>query len=47
MRLALGAQLGPYDFIAALEADGMGNIYRARDTRLDRTTAITLSVVAA
>jgi len=35
-----GTSLGPYDIIAPLGAGGMGEVYRARDTRLDRDVAI-------
>ncbi len=35
-----GARLGPYEVIAPLGAGGMGEVYRGRDTRLDRTVAI-------
>ncbi len=35
-----GARLGPYEILSALGAGGMGEVYRARDTRLDRTVAI-------
>ncbi|MDP2320813.1 MAG: protein kinase [Acidobacteriota bacterium] len=40
MSLAAGQRLGPYEILAALGAGGMGEVYRARDTRLDRGVAI-------
>src|SRR3979490_434035 len=40
MTLAAGSKLGPYEIAAPLGAGGMGEVYRARDTRLDRTIAI-------
>ena len=40
MPLTAGAHLGPYEILAAIGAGGMGEVYRARDTRLDRTVAI-------
>jgi eukaryotic-like serine/threonine-protein kinase len=40
MALAPGIRLGPYEIVSALGAGGMGEVYRARDTRLDRTVAI-------
>lgn len=40
MPLAIGTKLGPYEIIAAAGAGGMGEVYRARDTRLDREVAI-------
>lgn len=40
MRLNPGHKLGPYEIVAPIGAGGMGEIYRARDTRLDRTVAI-------
>ena len=40
MALTPGTKLGPYEIIAPLGAGGMGEVYRALDTRLDRTIAI-------
>ena len=40
MELAEGTRLGPYEVIDAVGAGGMGEVYRARDTRLDRSVAI-------
>jgi Tol biopolymer transport system component len=40
MTLATGTRLGPYEIVGPLGAGGMGEVYRARDTRLDRTVAI-------
>src|SRR5213594_1208848 len=40
MTLAPGKKLGPYEIVAAIGAGGMGEVWRARDTRLDREVAI-------
>ncbi len=40
MTLAAGSRLGPYEILAPLGAGGMGEVYRARDSRLDRDVAI-------
>jgi serine/threonine protein kinase len=40
MVLAAGARLGAYQVVAPIGAGGMGEVYKARDTRLDRTVAI-------
>src|SRR5579885_3267306 len=40
MALTSGTKLGPYEIQSPLGAGGMGEVYRARDTRLDRTVAI-------
>ena len=40
MPISPGTRLGPYEIVAAIGAGGMGEVYKARDTRLDRTVAI-------
>src|SRR5262245_9536039 len=44
MALAPGTRLGPYEIISAIGAGGMGEVYKGRDTRLDRTVAIKILV---
>ena len=40
MTLSTGTRLGPYEIVALVGAGGMGEVYRARDARLDRDVAI-------
>ena len=40
MRIATGSRLGPYEIVSPLGAGGMGEVWRARDTRLDRSVTI-------
>lgn len=40
MALLPGTKLGPYEIESPLGAGGMGEVYRARDTRLDRIVAV-------
>jgi hypothetical protein len=39
MPLQLGDKLGPYEILSLIGAGGMGEVWKARDTRLDRTVA--------
>src|SRR5580658_4295704 len=43
MLLSAGTRLGPYEILAPIGAGGMGELYKARDTRLDRTVAVKIS----
>src|SRR6266498_3978905 len=43
MPLSVGAKLGPYEILAPIGAGGMGEVWKARDPRLDRIVAIKVS----
>jgi serine/threonine protein kinase len=43
--LPAGSHIGPYEIISAIGAGGMGEVYMARDTRLDRTVVIKILAV--
>src|SRR6266853_4609177 len=43
MPLAAGDRLGPYEIVAPIGAGGMGEVWKARDTRLDRVVALKVS----
>ena len=40
MALESGSRLGPYEILSLIGAGGMGEVYKAKDIRLDRTVAI-------
>jgi serine/threonine protein kinase len=40
MALSAGSRLGPYEILTLIDEGGMGQVYKAKDTRLDRTVAI-------
>src|SRR6266516_528885 len=40
MTISAGTRLGPYEIVAPIGAGGMGEVYKARDTRLDRAVAV-------
>src|SRR6266576_7360568 len=44
MPISIGDKLGPYEILAAIGAGGMGEVYRAHDSRLNRDVAIKVSI---
>ena len=40
MSLSVGMRLGPYEILSPIGAGGMGEVYKGRDTRLDRVVTI-------
>ena len=40
MKISPGVKLGPYEIVTAIGAGGMGEVYKALDTRLERTVAV-------
>lgn len=46
MPLSPGEKLGPYEILSQLGEGGMGDVYKARDTRLDRIVAVKISKMA-
>ena len=43
MPLSIGDKLGPYEILAPIGAGGMGEVYKARDTRLNRAVAVSMA----
>ena len=47
MAILPGRRLGPYEILSAIGAGGMGEVYKARDTRLDRNDSVEASIASA